>query len=327
MKKIFIASLLIFTPVLFLSASSIKGVSLGEFASCSYYLIEDSSGDYTLAEWYGGITPYEGDVLYGELHSYGFKDLYNITRDNSTRVWIDDYLLSEDRATEKLIDECGWDREILNYFGNTSYYPSSYTQPPRVSPPTISCPVNSTLNSSDSKCYCNSGYSINSNGNACVVNMPTCTANSSRRADNQCYCDTSFTRVGDRCISYTEKCQLTYGSNSYGTETNCYCSNGYIFNSAGNYCVLKPVTVTTNPVPNNVSANKLTTDLTEPAVSKKEIKTITTKTNIPKTKTIKSQLSSTTISAKASTTIETPNSKTKIDPKISWFNRLFGWFK
>ncbi|HAT68390.1 MAG: hypothetical protein A2481_03255 [Candidatus Yonathbacteria bacterium RIFOXYC2_FULL_47_9] len=158
-----------FSPISFLNASSIKGTSLGEFSSCDYYLIEDISGDYSLVEWYGGgLTPDSGDIVVGELHSYGFKDLYNITRDNSTRVWIDDYMLSEDSATEKLIDKCGWDRSILNYFsGGSSGYSSYYSTPNLTPPPPVYCPANSTLNSVDLKCYCNSGYILN--GNMCTV--------------------------------------------------------------------------------------------------------------------------------------------------------------
>ena len=75
MKKFILLLLLVVSFPSFAHASTLKGVSLGEFGSCDYYLIEDSLGDYTLAEWYGGITPYDGDIVVGELHSYGFKDL------------------------------------------------------------------------------------------------------------------------------------------------------------------------------------------------------------------------------------------------------------
>lgn len=198
-----------FTLFLFLSVllpftadayGQIKGTSLGEFSNCDYYLIEVSYGDYTLAEWYGGSTPYSGDTVVGELHSYGFKDLYNISRDNSTRVWIDDWLLSEDSAAKKLIDKCGYDRSISTYF-DTSYggYPTTYSAP--VTTPT--CPANATYISG--QCTCNSGYSAN----------------------------------GSTCISYTKSCQATNNNdaNIIGTKDstgkiNCSCASGYTWNGA-----------------------------------------------------------------------------------------------
>lgn len=137
---ILIISALVFVSVFFIfnkvnAYGEIKGTSLGEFSSgCNYYVIEDPYGDYTLIEWYGGITPDNGEIMIGELHSYGFKDLYNISRDNSMHVYIDDWMLSEDKAKEKLIDKCGYDKNISTYFN--SGYRSSYI--PTYTPPIIS---------------------------------------------------------------------------------------------------------------------------------------------------------------------------------------------
>lgn len=225
------------------SASSIKGTSLGEISGCDYYAIDDSAGDYTIAEWYGGITPYEGDSIIGELHSYGFKDLYDINRNSSTHVWLEDWLLSEDRATEILVDKCGWSSQLKTYFdgGSSYYYAPSYP----TYTPAATCPVNSTA--SGSECYCNTGY--RAVGSVCVINTPTCPANASV-VGTSCQCNAGYIASGNTCITPSANCQATYGLNSYGDTQNCYCNTGYQWNTAKTSCIISPViTPTTVTLP------------------------------------------------------------------------------
>jgi hypothetical protein len=40
------------------------------------------------------------------LNSYGTKEFYNLSRNSKTKLWIDDYMLSKDRALEKINDKC-----------------------------------------------------------------------------------------------------------------------------------------------------------------------------------------------------------------------------
>lgn len=126
LRVVFLISLSSFIFSDLYAASQIKGTSLGKFSlGCDYYLIEDPTGSYSLVEWFGGIIPDEGDTVYGELYSFGFKDLYT-SYGSKARVWIDNYFLSEDRASEELIDKCGWDKNILSYFSSySSGYPLS----------------------------------------------------------------------------------------------------------------------------------------------------------------------------------------------------------
>lgn len=74
-------------------------------AGCDYFIVETSSGDAVL-EWYGGNDPDVGDKIVGKFEEYGMKDIYNATRRQELRVWVEDYWLSEDDAIEKLYEEC-----------------------------------------------------------------------------------------------------------------------------------------------------------------------------------------------------------------------------
>lgn len=74
--------------------------------SCDYFIADGPQG-YFLLEWYGGYDPQRGDGIYGELGSYGFKDvLYSGGQEG--RLYIDDYMLSKDGALEELHDKCSW---------------------------------------------------------------------------------------------------------------------------------------------------------------------------------------------------------------------------
>ena len=72
----------------------------------SYFLADGDAGGIYLLEWYGGHDPSKGDSIVGELRGYGFKDVFYPDSGGSGRVYVDDYMLSTDRAIEKLKDKC-----------------------------------------------------------------------------------------------------------------------------------------------------------------------------------------------------------------------------
>ena len=72
---------------------------------CDYMILENNSG-YIIAEWMGGNDPDQGDNIGGNLNSYGTKEFYNLSRNSETKLWIDDFMLSKDRALEKINDKC-----------------------------------------------------------------------------------------------------------------------------------------------------------------------------------------------------------------------------
>lgn len=86
-------------------ASSTKGVVVYDKGCNSRMIIETTQG-YVLAEWYGGSTPSKGDVIVGDLNSYGMKEVFIYNRDSDLKIWIDDYGLSRARVVEKLADKC-----------------------------------------------------------------------------------------------------------------------------------------------------------------------------------------------------------------------------
>ena len=74
-------------------------------SGCSYYIAETNMG-FALLEWYGGSTPSRGDVIVGDYESYGMKEIYNLTQDSETKVWVDNFWLSKDKAIEKYFEKC-----------------------------------------------------------------------------------------------------------------------------------------------------------------------------------------------------------------------------
>jgi hypothetical protein len=86
-------------------ASAKKGVVVYNKSGCnSRYVVETNMG-YAILEWYGGNNPTEGDVIVGDIDSYGFKDLYNVTQDASMRVYVEDYMLGKSSLTTKFFEK------------------------------------------------------------------------------------------------------------------------------------------------------------------------------------------------------------------------------
>lgn len=82
-----------------------KGVVVYNKSKCDYYIVETALG-FSLLEWYGGNDPDEGDVIVGDFESYGFKDIFNVSKDAEMRVWVEDYWLNKDRVAEKYLEKC-----------------------------------------------------------------------------------------------------------------------------------------------------------------------------------------------------------------------------
>lgn len=88
------------------TASAEVGVVVAENTpGCDYFVVE-TSGGYTLLEWYGGVVSiWTGDKVSGDLHSYGFTDV-QIEGRGEMRVWIEDYWMSDSDAEEYCYGNC-----------------------------------------------------------------------------------------------------------------------------------------------------------------------------------------------------------------------------
>jgi len=66
-----------------------------------------------------------------------------------------------------------------------------------------------------------------------------CGTNEALRTDDKCYCDWGYVMSAGSCISGTQNCQNTYGTNSYSSldGTQCYCGTGSFWNSDKTACV------------------------------------------------------------------------------------------
>lgn len=89
------------------AASSSAAVVIFKRSGCrGYFLADGDSGGIYLLEQYGGYDPRVGDQIVGLGTGYGMKDVIYPVANTDGRVYVDDYLLSKDRAIEKMRDKC-----------------------------------------------------------------------------------------------------------------------------------------------------------------------------------------------------------------------------
>lgn len=70
---------------------------------CKYFVVEQGA-NYSLVEDWLCSRPRRGDIGYGDVNSYGIKEV-NL---DGTRcsIYVDDWMLSKSRALEKMADKC-----------------------------------------------------------------------------------------------------------------------------------------------------------------------------------------------------------------------------
>lgn len=74
-------------------------------SGCDYFIASGQRGFYVL-EWYGGHDPDQGDVVAGNIGSYGMKDVAYPQQGVEGRVWVEDYGLTQDSAMDTWNDQC-----------------------------------------------------------------------------------------------------------------------------------------------------------------------------------------------------------------------------
>jgi len=81
-----------------------QGVILAVPSGCDYFAAESPKGLVVL-EWYGGHQPSADEKIVGDFDQYGFHDIYVLPAGSQMRVWVEDYLLSRDRAAAILAEK------------------------------------------------------------------------------------------------------------------------------------------------------------------------------------------------------------------------------
>ena len=71
-----------------------------------YFLADGDTGGIYLLEHYGGYEPIEGDLIAGLNIGYGIKQVVYPNSNSDGRVYVDDFMLSKDRAIEKIREKC-----------------------------------------------------------------------------------------------------------------------------------------------------------------------------------------------------------------------------
>jgi hypothetical protein len=86
-------------------AEATKGIVVWTGGCGSRYFVETSMV-YGLLEWFGGWDPSKGEMIIGDLNSFGMKELYVLPIGQSTCASVDDHFMSRSNVLEKLPDKC-----------------------------------------------------------------------------------------------------------------------------------------------------------------------------------------------------------------------------
>jgi hypothetical protein len=74
--------------------------------SCDYFLVQTTTGDYSLLEWMSGYDPEKGDAIVGDFNTFGSQDMYCTTSDEEVSVYVEDYMMSKTSALEQFYEQC-----------------------------------------------------------------------------------------------------------------------------------------------------------------------------------------------------------------------------
>ncbi|GIW66108.1 MAG: hypothetical protein KatS3mg095_0006 [Candidatus Parcubacteria bacterium] len=75
----------------------------------------------------------------------------------------------------------------------------------------------------------------------------TCPENSSY-INGKCICNEGYVAINNKCLTYTQLCQLAHGPFSYGDKDYCYCYEGYEFKTIGTSTICAPIVCPSNSI-------------------------------------------------------------------------------
>jgi hypothetical protein len=106
MQKIIIVLILLSAYFTFTNSAYADNVEVVSYPSSCDYFIANGNRGYYLFKWWGGYEPSEGDIIFGDIDSNGFKDVYFLLKDRESKVYVEDYSISEYRAFEHYNEHC-----------------------------------------------------------------------------------------------------------------------------------------------------------------------------------------------------------------------------
>jgi hypothetical protein len=71
--------------------------------TCSYYVAEDSMGNYFIFDWFGGSFPQVGNIIYGQWYTYITRTMYNASMYGYPKMQI--YVVSPMVSRSNLIQQ------------------------------------------------------------------------------------------------------------------------------------------------------------------------------------------------------------------------------
>lgn len=75
------------------------------FPRCDYFIADGPSG-YFVFEWYGGHDPFVGEIIMGDINSFGIKSVVYPEINRDGRIYVEDFYLSYSSAMRKIGDRC-----------------------------------------------------------------------------------------------------------------------------------------------------------------------------------------------------------------------------
>ena len=102
MKNFILILIIVFS--ISVNAKADRAVVVATFGTCDYFVADGPKGLYVL-EWYGGKFPIEGDVFFGDVGSYGMKEI-EYEGGSTGRVWVEDFLETSSAAASEIRDHC-----------------------------------------------------------------------------------------------------------------------------------------------------------------------------------------------------------------------------
>lgn len=78
----------------------IGAVLVADDSKCRHgRLVFSNNSGFVHAEWFGGIF-WEDRVYFGDFHTFGMTDIFDEDGDVAGRIWVDDYWMSNEDASE-----------------------------------------------------------------------------------------------------------------------------------------------------------------------------------------------------------------------------------